>query len=92
MHESSRHDGVLTCELRRFYENPRYARLADEHDGFAPPEARLHVSMIGAVLLPIGIFIFAATAYPVRIHWIASMIATVPFGSSLNQFEHFSMR
>lgn len=36
--------------------------------------------MLGGFLLPAGIFWFAWTAYPVSIHWIVSIIATVPFG------------
>jgi hypothetical protein len=36
--------------------------------------------MIGAVVLPIGIFWFAWTAAPVSIPWIVSIIAGVPFG------------
>lgn len=36
--------------------------------------------MIGGICMPAGIFWFAWTAYPVSIHWIVSIIATVPFG------------
>jgi hypothetical protein len=55
-----------------FYENPRYMRVVDNHGGFAPPEARLPSSMIGGILLPIGLFWFAWTAAPKSIHWIVS--------------------
>jgi hypothetical protein len=72
---------ALTNMQPRFYENPRYSRIADQYDGFAPPEARLHIALIGAVLLPIGVFVFAWTAAPTSIPWIISMIATVPFGT-----------
>lgn len=61
------------------WDNKRYARLSDENDGFAPPEARLPPTMLAAAALPIGLFWFAWTNYP-SIHWIVSIIATVPFG------------
>jgi hypothetical protein len=71
------HPDVVACS---FVENPRYIRVANKHGGFAPPEARLVPAMIGGCLLPIGLFWFAWTAAPVSIHWIVSIIATVPFG------------
>ena len=46
-------------------DNQRYRKVADRAvKGIAPPEARLIPSMIGAVLLPIGLFEFAWTNYP----------------------------
>jgi hypothetical protein len=57
-----------------------YVRAAAKHDGFAPPEARFFSAKIGALCLPAGIFWFAWTASPTSIHWIVSIIATVPFG------------
>ncbi|KAI1348975.1 polyamine transporter 3 [Xylaria sp. FL0043] len=45
----------------------------------ATPEARLEPAMIGGVLLPIGLFIFAWTTF-VRIHWIVSIIGSSFFG------------
>lgn len=38
-----------------FYDNPRYVKLVDKHGGRAPPEARLPASMLGSVLLVIGL-------------------------------------
>lgn len=43
------------------------------------PEARLEPAMIGGVLLPIGLFIFAFTN-SVNIHWIVSIIGSAFFG------------
>ena len=37
------------------------------------PEARLYTAMVGGVLLPLGSFIYAWTAFA-HIHWIAPMI------------------
>lgn len=44
-----------------------------------PPEARLPVCCIGAILAPIGLFWFAWTSAP-PVHWIVPIIACLPFG------------
>ncbi|TXT05087.1 hypothetical protein VHUM_03907 [Vanrija humicola] len=64
------------------YVNPKYARDLNAK-GYLPPEARLPSTIIGAVLFPVGLLIFAWTGTPARIHWIAPIIATVPFGAGL---------
>ncbi|KAI7342268.1 synaptic vesicle transporter, partial [Hortaea werneckii] len=56
-----------------------YAKVSDEHKGFAPPEARLPSCMVGGIAVPVGLFWFAWTNYP-SIHWMASIAAGVPFG------------
>jgi hypothetical protein len=71
---------LLAVVFYIFYENPRYVALRKQHNGFAPPEARLPSAIIGGILLPIGLFWFAWTAAPAKIHWIVSIIATIPFG------------
>ncbi|EIN10928.1 MFS general substrate transporter [Punctularia strigosozonata HHB-11173 SS5] len=63
-----------------FHENPRYIKVSRAHGGVAPPEQRLWTAMIGGVIMPLSIFWFAWTAAPKSIHWIVSIIATVPFG------------
>jgi hypothetical protein len=63
---------LLAVAYYIWVENPRYMRAVDRHNGFAPPEARLPSSMIGGILLPIGLFWFAWTAAPTSIHWIVS--------------------
>jgi glucose uptake protein GlcU len=45
----------------------------------AIPEARLQPAMIGGVLLPVGLFIFAWTTFT-YIHWIVSIIGSAFFG------------
>ncbi|KAH8821294.1 major facilitator superfamily domain-containing protein [Xylogone sp. PMI_703] len=63
-------------------DNFRYKRVIDRSpNGIAPPEARLIPSILGSVLLPIGLFEFAWTNYP-GIHWIACQIGTVALGIS----------
>lgn len=61
------------------WDNKRYVRIEKEHDGFAPPEARLPPCMIGGICMPIGLFWFAWTNSP-DIHWIVSILAGIPFG------------
>ncbi|EST09673.1 Major facilitator superfamily [Kalmanozyma brasiliensis GHG001] len=62
-----------------FYENPRYVRIVDKHNGVAPPEVRLVPAMIGAVSIVIGLAIFAATDSP-DLPWIAPIVGSAPFG------------
>ncbi|WRT66674.1 uncharacterized protein IL334_003634 [Kwoniella shivajii] len=44
-----------------------------------PPESRLPLACIAAILLPIGLFWFAWTSAP-PVHWIWSILACIPFG------------
>lgn len=62
--------------------NPRYAK-AHEEKGYLPPEARLPAATVGSILLPVGLFIFAWTCVPVRIHWIGAISATLPIGAGI---------
>ncbi|KAL2410392.1 Major facilitator superfamily multidrug transporter mdrA [Exophiala dermatitidis] len=71
--------GMMAGVAYSIYDNKRYARIEEENDGEAPPEARLPPAAIGAAALPIGLFWFAWTNSP-SIHWIVSIIATAPFG------------
>ena len=47
--------------------------------GFAAPEARLPMCIIGGIALPIGLFWFAWTNGP-SVHWAVSVVAAIPFG------------
>lgn len=71
--------GMLAAVGYSIWDNKRYAKLSDQFDGFAPPEARLPLCMVGSVAVPIGLFWFAWTNYP-SIHWIVSIMAGAPFG------------
>ncbi|KAL7807484.1 MFS general substrate transporter [Trichoderma aethiopicum] len=57
--------------------------LAAEAEGRAPegmkPEYRLSPLMVGAVVLPVGFFIYGWTA-EYKVHWIAPIIGTVVIG------------
>lgn len=71
--------GMLCGVAFSIWDNSRYLKVEDEHDGEAPPEARLPPAIVGSVALPIGLFWFAWSNSP-SIHWIVSIIGTVPFG------------
>ncbi|KAI5481017.1 MFS polyamine transporter [Pseudohyphozyma bogoriensis] len=47
------------------------------------PEARLYPMMVGAIILPIALFIYAFTGFYPWVHWIAPCIAGAIFGFSL---------
>lgn len=53
--------GMILGILLTLLDNGRYNRTAEKHGGAAPPEERLPPTMVGAVVLPIGLFIFAWT-------------------------------
>ncbi|KAI1800203.1 MFS general substrate transporter [Daldinia bambusicola] len=55
-------------------------RLLAQNNGVPEPEFRLPSAIAGAVLVPIGLFIFAWTAYP-WVHWIGAIIGSAIFGS-----------
>ncbi|KAK4547377.1 MFS siderochrome iron transporter 1 [Oleoguttula mirabilis] len=71
--------GMVCAVTYSVWDNKRYARVSDEYSGFAPPEARLPICIVGGIAVPIGLFWFAWTNYP-SIHWMASIAAGVPFG------------
>ena len=75
--------GMISAVIYAIPDNNRYLRAEDsakaKGERAAPPEARLPPGMIGAVCIPIGLFIFAWTNYP-SIHWSVSIIFTAPFG------------
>ncbi|KAF9640204.1 putative mfs multidrug protein [Lasiodiplodia theobromae] len=64
------------------FDDKRYRRNVEEHDGYAPPEARLPPCLLGGLILPLGLFWFAWTNYP-SLPWAASVAAGIPFGFSM---------
>ena len=70
--------GVFLTPLQnRYYEKARAKTPEGEP---VPPEARLPIGCIGAILLPIGLMVFAWTCTP-NVHWIVPILASVPFGT-----------
>ena len=59
----------------------RYARKMKKH-GKAAPEERLVAMMIGAVMLPAGLFWFAWTSNP-HITWVPQVLAGIPIGAGV---------
>ncbi|KAF2223014.1 major facilitator superfamily domain-containing protein [Elsinoe ampelina] len=71
--------GMVFAVAYSIWDNKRYVRINHAHNGFAPPEARLPPTMIGAISVVIGLFWFAWTNSP-SVHYMASISAGVPFG------------
>ncbi|KAH9883905.1 major facilitator superfamily transporter [Xylariomycetidae sp. FL2044] len=74
--------GMMFSVGYSIYDNNRYAKVAEKAGGHAPAEARLPPAIIGAVLLPVGLFWFAWTNGP-EIHWIVPIIASAFFAAGL---------
>lgn len=74
--------GMFAAILFSLYSHKWYMAAAAKNGGFAPPEARLVIGMVGSVALPVGMFWFAWTNGP-SIHWISPIMAGAPFGFGL---------
>ncbi|KAH8822694.1 major facilitator superfamily domain-containing protein [Flagelloscypha sp. PMI_526] len=59
----------------------RWYRVATQDGAF--PEARLYFMMIGAIIQPISLFLFAFTGGFNWVHWIAPCVSGVLFGFAL---------
>ncbi|ORY90644.1 MFS general substrate transporter [Leucosporidium creatinivorum] len=70
--------GCVFCPLQENY----YQRKVLEGNGHADPEHRLPMMMVGAVILPISLFIFAWTSNP-KTHWAGAVVSGIPFGCAL---------
>jgi glucose uptake protein GlcU len=57
----------------------RTKRIAQQHNGYPPPETHLFGGQIGGVLVALSLFFLAFTTYP-HVHWIVPIIASIPFG------------
>lgn len=74
--------GMLSAISTQPLWNRLYAREAAKHNGDPPPEMRLIMGQVGGILVPVGLFWLAFTTYP-QVHWIAPIIASVPFGAGI---------
>ncbi|KAJ6038238.1 hypothetical protein N7460_008009 [Penicillium canescens] len=70
---------TIACEplIRRLISN----HAVDPETGKPPAEAMVSFICICAVLIPIGELWFAWTCSPASIHWIAPLLAGIPFGA-----------
>jgi hypothetical protein len=71
--------GMGVTTVLSILDNKRYDRVAAANGGVAPPEARLPPTLLGCVLLPIGMFWFAWTNGP-EIHWAVPIVGSGFFG------------
>ena len=75
---------VCACLMDPIF-HKNYVRLIKEREketgevGGSEPEYRLPPAIVGAVLVPIGLFIFAWTTYA-TVHWIVPIIGSAIFG------------
>lgn len=77
--------GVCLATLAAGLDNKRYVRLcavAETKGHAVEPEARLGAAMVGAIVLPIGLFLFAWTTYP-SVHWMLPIIGAMLFSCGL---------
>jgi multidrug resistance protein len=74
--------GMLLGLATQPYWNRRYREYKNTHgQKEPPPEFRLRMGQVGAVLAPIGLFWLAFATYW-DVHWIVPILATVPFGTA----------
>ncbi|KAI1388399.1 putative bicyclomycin resistance protein [Hypoxylon trugodes] len=71
--------GMILCSATDSIWRRTHQRLLAKNNGNPEPEFRLSPAIAGAVLVPIGLFIFAWTAYP-WVHWIVPIIGSGIFG------------
>ncbi|TFK50659.1 MFS general substrate transporter [Heliocybe sulcata] len=74
--------GMFTALATQPYWNRLHARRAAQYGEHPPPEIRLIMGQVGGVLAPISLIWMAFTTYS-HVHWIAPIIASVPFGASI---------
>ncbi|OTA99526.1 hypothetical protein M426DRAFT_67665 [Hypoxylon sp. CI-4A] len=65
--------------------NKNYGRLVNQRKatigelGGSEPEFRLPPAIVGSILAPVGLFMFAWTCFP-SVHWVVPMIGSAVFG------------
>ncbi|KAI0829409.1 MFS general substrate transporter [Trametes gibbosa] len=74
--------GMILSLCAQPFWNSVFRRETIKHNGNAPPEARLIMAQMGAILAPLGLYIMAFTTYK-QVHWIAPIIGSIPFGSGV---------
>ncbi|QPH01820.1 hypothetical protein C2857_006023 [Epichloe festucae Fl1] len=74
--------GMTVSTIGTVVDNSRYTRLAAKHGGVAPPESRLPPALLGALLLPVGLFWFAWTN-GTNVHWAVTIAGSGFFASGL---------
>ena len=72
--------GMITIVAEPLIRKWIHAHKPDPETGSPPPEAMVSVVCLAAILIPVGEIIFAWTCTP-NVHWIAPIIAGLPFGA-----------
>ncbi|PGH14033.1 hypothetical protein AJ79_03302 [Helicocarpus griseus UAMH5409] len=78
--------GIGVGSLTTIALEPLLRRMINRHKldpetGKVPPESMVSVVCIAAFLIPVGELWFAWTCAPSKIHWIAPILAGIPFGA-----------
>ncbi|KAF5324914.1 hypothetical protein D9611_004377 [Ephemerocybe angulata] len=77
--------GIMLGTASQTIQNKIYWRVMEQSEsGRAPPEARLHMAILGSFLAPIGLWWFAWTSMP-SVHWAVPIVAGIPFGIGIAQ-------
>lgn len=74
--------GMAFAVFYALLDQKRYVRIAKMHNGMPPAEARLPMSIVGSMLIPIGLFWFAWTTGN-NIHWIVPIVGSVFFACGI---------
>ena len=56
--------GMIFAVTYSAWDNKRYAKVMDKHDGFTAPETRLAPTILGGAMVPIGLFWVSRTWHP----------------------------
>ncbi|KAG6818566.1 hypothetical protein H0H93_003939 [Arthromyces matolae] len=72
--------GIMLAMCVMPYQERIYARVT--RDGTFP-EARLYPMMVGAIILPIALFMFAFTGAYAHVHWMGVMVSGAVFGFAM---------
>lgn len=73
---------LLGVSIIVYNSNTRFRRKLEANGGKTIPEERLIPMIIGAALLPIGLFWFAWTSSP-NISWVPQVLAGIPIGAGV---------
>lgn len=73
---------IIGVSIITYSSNTRFKRKLEANGGRPVPEERLVPMIIGAILLPVGLFWFAWTSDP-HISWVPQVLAGVPIGAGV---------
>lgn len=74
--------GMLFAVAGSIMDQKRYMRVAAANGGLAPPEARLPPTLVGSILIPVGLFWFAWSNGS-DVHWIVCIMGSAVFSAGL---------